>query len=568
MKKSPCCECCGGSLKMLGNLYIKCEYCGQVYYVSEDGGPSIINTEDVYQDALKLQKTGIKENLKEAANLFEILGVYKDSDVQVLDCLGSIRQIEIEEEEKRLSRLRTEELEKINRQKQFQRNKKIAFYFVTILVGMMICLLIAFSVSTSHKRAREEKYVTALAEYSEEKYEKALVLFKELNDYKDASLYVKDIQTLMEESKKIYEEAKVLYEVEEYGKALDSFSSIRFYSDSEAYIEQICDAIMLVAKEYLKKEDYDNAKALIALIPKDSNQYNNSITIGKEIERAENAAEEARQAAILQENYKKALELYNASDYISAQSMFMELNGYEQSVEYLDNIGNMLYEQAKALYEAGDYLDCANVVKGIDDSAEWVNYQMSNELLQRAKNDYTSKVNEKANKILMNENYDAMCNYLNSVVCELYTSMDASIMINEYKPVPLSSLDIFAKEYSNPIGFKSGIEDNVGNIHSNVLVGLNQISYYIHGDYATISGVGFTFKEFTNSIYDMDFAIYGDNMEELYHLKLGVGEIPQEFCINIEGVEVLTIYLSAGCSMAGWVDEFAGIGELYLNKVP
>ncbi len=535
MKKNSCCECCGGNLKMLGNRYIKCEYCGQVYSVTEDGGSSVINVEDVYQDALKLKKTSNRENMKEA--------------------------------EKRLSRLRIEELEKINRQKKAQRNKKIAFYFVTILAGMTTCLLIAFFISTSYKKAREEKYITAFAAYEEENYEEALKIFEELKDYNDASKYVAEIRKLMEESRKVYEESKIWYEIKEYGKALEGFSSIRFYSDSETYIEQISDEIIQNARELFEREDYNKAKELIGLIPEDSEQYYTGIALGKEIEEAEKVAEEARQAAILLENYNKAIELYDASDYISAQSMFMELNGYEQSAEYLNKIGDILYDQAKVLYDAGDYVACAKGIKNIADSLEWVNYQLSNELLQRAKTDYTNKVNAEAKNILVSENYEAMCTYLKSMVCELYTSSDASVIIDEYKPVPLSSLDIFSKEYINPIGFEASVEDNVGNTHSNVLVGTNQLSYYISGKYATISGVGFAFKEFTNPNYNMKFVIYGDNMEELYYLELGAGEKPQEFCISIEGVEVLTIYLAAGGSFGG-ADEFAGIGELCLNKVP
>ena len=567
MKKNSCCECCGGSLKRLWKYYIKCEYCGQIYSVAEDDGLNLVSVEDVYQEALKLKTSCNKEKLKEAASLFGSLGAYKDSDIQSKECFGDMRRIKIEEEENRLSQLRREEQKKIYRQKLVQRIKKVAFYCGTILAGMAVCTLIVFWVTSSYKKAREEKYAAALTEYETENYEEALRMFEELKDYNDALTYVADIQKLLEDSQKIYEESKVRYEVKEYGKALEGFGSIRFFGDSEAYIEQICDAIMQDARELLESEDYNSAKEMIALIPKDSEQYYAGISLGKEIEAAEKAAEEARQAAILLENYNKAIELYNANDYVSAQSMFMQLNGYEQSAEYLDKIGNALYDKAKALYDAGDYLACAEGVKNIDESTEWVNHMLVNDLLQKAKSDYANKVNTEAKSILVNENYDAMCTYLKTAVCELYASSDASVMIEEYKPVPLSTLEMFLKEWGNPIGFMSDVEDKVGNTYSNVLVGYNKISYYIHGQYDTISGTAFIFKDCIDSEREMIFGIYGDSAEELYYLELGAGEAPQEFCINIKGIEMLTIYFSGGDGFLG-ADEYAGIGDLCLNKIP
>lgn len=573
MKKNSCCECCGGSLKRLWKNYIKCEYCGQIYSVAEDDGLNLVSVEDVYQEALKLKTSCNREKLKEAASLFGSLGAYKDSDIQSKECFGDMRRIKIEEEENRLSQLRREEQKKIYRQKLVQRIKKVAFYCGTILAGMAVCTLIVFWVTSSYKKAREEKYATALTEYEAENYEEALRLFEELKDYNDALTYVADIQKLLEDSQKIYEESKVRYEVKEYGKALEGFGSIRFFGDSEAYIEQICDAIMQDARELLESEDYNSAKEMIALIPKDSEQYYAGISLGKEIEAAEKAAEEARQAAILLENYNKAIELYNANDYVSAQSMFMQLNGYEQSAEYLDKIGNALYDKAKALYDAGDYLACAEGVKNIDESTEWVNHMLVNDLLQKAKGDYANKVNTEAESILVNENYDAMCTYLKSAVCELYASSDASVMIEEYKPVPLSSLDIFSGGISSGSAFEyqSGIVDNMGNSHINVLThGPNEYSYYIGGEYATISGIGFIFKEHATIGDTMKFIIYGDNKEELYHLEMTGGDFPQDFCVDIEGIQVLTIYFDGYFYNAFAINyfDFAGVGELNLNKTP
>jgi len=563
MKKNSCCECCGGSLKMLWKYYIKCEYCGQIYSVAEDDGLNLVSVEDVYQEALKLKTSCNREKLKEAASLFGSLGAYKDSDIQSKECFGDMRRIKIEEEENRLSQLRREEQKKIYRQKLVQQIKKVAFYCGTILAGMAVCMLIVFWVTSSYKKAREEKYAAALTEYETENYEEALRLFEELKDYNDALTYVADIQKLLEDSQKIYEESKVRYEVKEYGKALEGFGSIRFFGDSEAYIEQICDAIMQDARELLESEDYNSAKEMIALIPKDSEQYYAGISLGKEIEAAEKAAEEARQAAILLENYNKAIELYNANDYVSAQSMFMQLNGYEQSAEYLDMIGNALYDKAKALYDAGDYLACAEGVKNIDESAEWVNHMLVNDLLQKAKNDYANKVNEQALDILRKQGYSAFKEYITNMISDLYSHEDAKKMWDLYEPISLLNLETFADSgyiyvdtsYRNHCSWGDDHQfvDNFGNVYSygmnyvvpNFSMSSSYIEYYVK-DYNYLNGT-IILNEYCKSEETAGrLVIYGD--EQLIYTSSDVKKGFEPVYISID----ISMYNVIRFEFEGW----------------
>lgn len=567
MKKSSCCECCGGSLKRLGNRYIKCEYCGQVYSVAKNDDVSTIDVEDVYQDALKLCKTGVEENIKEAANLFKELGAYKDSDEQAAICLGRVREIAIEEEEKRLSQLREEELEKINSRKQAQKNKRIAFYFMTILMGIVACILIAFVINASYKKVREEKYVTALSAYEEENYEEALKIFEELGDYCEATIYVSDIRKIMEESKKVYDEAYAWYEAKEYEKALEGFTSIVFYGDSETYIEQISNAIIQDARAFFEAEDYNSAKVLIALIPKDREQYYKGIALGKEIEEVEKAAEEARKAAILLENYNKAIELYNSNDYISAQGMFLELNGYEQTAEYLEKIGNALYDYAKALYDAGDYLACAETLKSIDDSSEWVNCQLALELWEKAKGKYADGVTTEAISLYRNENYNSMVTYLETKVCELYPRERASELKNEYEPVNLATVERFSVSME-PYWNTGDCQDTFGTDYSSVknyliLKSTNAfLEYYVDGEYVSLSGTVSPHSKLINDGWGT-LKIYADD-KLVYSQKITRKTEPIEFTVSIEGAKYIGMEVEGDCY--GWVDSVLLLTNLFLNK--
>ena len=48
---------------------------------------------------------------------------------------------------------------------------------------------------------------------------------------------------------------------------------------------------------------------------------------------------------------------------------------YEESRKYIDLIGDILYEDAKNLFNNMKYVECVDTLKYIDENKEWSNYK-------------------------------------------------------------------------------------------------------------------------------------------------------------------------------------------------
>lgn len=92
------CKVCGGTVNILGNGYIRCNYCGQIYDMS--GG--ILGQEQIYNEALDKSQQGTIEGSEQARKLFESISGYKDSNSRALESYTNVENIKIAMEEKRL----------------------------------------------------------------------------------------------------------------------------------------------------------------------------------------------------------------------------------------------------------------------------------------------------------------------------------------------------------------------------------------------------------------------------------------------------------------------------------
>lgn len=80
------CKVCGGTVNILGNGYIRCNYCGQIYDMS--GG--ILGQEQIYNEALDKSQQGTIEGSEQARKLFESISGYKDSNSRALESYTTI----------------------------------------------------------------------------------------------------------------------------------------------------------------------------------------------------------------------------------------------------------------------------------------------------------------------------------------------------------------------------------------------------------------------------------------------------------------------------------------------
>lgn len=566
MKKLTCCDSCGGSLKMLDSNYIKCNYCGQIYASVKDGEWSILNADEVYQKAMELQQLNTMESCYVAADMFESLGAYNDSNIKAVACLDNVERLEAEEakkleeqrkaeearlleeqrkaeeakrleeqrraeeeqrkaeeakrleeqrraeEERRLEeQRRAEEARRLEAQRKAEEDKRLAAArlaeeaemlqrmeeeraerrqkmqkvkknigrIVLVAAAIVLCVVIVNTVVQSRKKAQEDKYVTAVAKLEDNSYDEALTLFKELGSYKDAADYVSDIEELaadyqaaeakyeaaeygdalekfkalgdyrksadyvseieqiMADSQTAYEEATALYEAKEYSKALEQFASIEFYMDSADYIDKIGEEVLSEANSAFAAKDYEEAAKLIALIPESCASYQDAAALIEKIEAEKQAISDAE--AMLA-NYNQAIELYNSGDYTNARVLFLELNGYEDSANYLNLIAEDIYEQAEELYDDGELLACVEAARNIDESTEWEQYQQAVTLIDNAKTAYATQVNDDAIIVLRAEGYSAFEEFVVAAVCDLYSEEEARSLCNQYKPVSLATL--------------------------------------------------------------------------------------------------------------------------------
>ncbi len=135
----------------------------------------------------------------EAIKGFESLGDYKDSKEKLAECNIILENAKIEQEKKkiadeeaRLERLRIEEQERIQKEIQAKWELKVKFIgtgvIATIIAIIVIVIMISNAVATSNA------YKTAIALEKEGKYIEAIMIFDELDDYKDAEEHNFDLR--------------------------------------------------------------------------------------------------------------------------------------------------------------------------------------------------------------------------------------------------------------------------------------------------------------------------------------------------------------------------------------
>lgn len=126
-----------------------------------------------------------------------------------------------------------------------------------------------------------------------------------------------------------------------------------------------------------------------------------------------------------------------------AQPLFIGLEDYSNSKEYLNNIGTNFYTQASEQIEAGNLEAAVQKLTLIDEATEWENYQSAIDLKENTIASYKENIKIKAALLYKEDGNDAMVSYLNSVVGDIFQQEEASSLkkeiVNMYMPIELTN---------------------------------------------------------------------------------------------------------------------------------
>lgn len=152
-----------------------------------------------------------------AIELFESISGYKDADEQLTFCKKQIE--EIREKEK------SNQIKKKQRAKErLKKCKKIS-----VIATPIICATIAFTILLNTSIMPNIKYNKAINLMESKKFEEALILFKELDNYKNSDSKIAECNTAVKDIK--YTEAISLMNNGNFDKAYNIFQELGDYKD-------------------------------------------------------------------------------------------------------------------------------------------------------------------------------------------------------------------------------------------------------------------------------------------------------------------------------------------------
>ena len=556
------CNTCGGTTVFISGGIVKCEYCGRLYSTT-NGEMNLADSERLYCSAVSMSKSQNEETLKSAIEIFEALGSYKDSSSLANACRGMIAQSRVQVEERRLAAERQAELERIESEKRAFEEKQKAKVRGIIIAAVSAVAVIAVVMGIISNLNKSSSYNQAMELYSKEQYEEAREIFNDLGDYSDAATYVSTIDSILTERGKAYEQGIEYYENALYEEAIESFGMCLGYLESHEYLEKSAEKLYEKAKVAFDNENYEVISSIIEAIPENSNIHTKAVAL---LEESNNRIIEIEN----ENNYAQAIKAYDSGDYATAQKVFIALGTYNESVYYKNEIGNILYKQAIELFNVGNYISCIKELETVNEDTEWNDYLLAIELEKEAKDSYIKNVETSAMTILKEEGYVAFEDYIDNSVNEIYLDEYAEKIKNKWKPTYLFELDVLKieKGYDHVFTYENGVEDNIGNVHNHVLKGGNSQSYYLNGQFDVISGVLFILKEKEASNKTIEFVLYDEDWNVIYRLELEDGGLPQEFKVDVSGIEILRIHFCGTTSVAGGSKEYGAIGEVMLYKNP
>lgn len=368
--------------------------------------------------------------------------------------------------------------------------------------------------------------------------------FQEAHGYKNAERYLSAISneiTMIQ----AYDLGVESYENDRYEDAYKVFETLQGYRDSDQYVAMMTSEIMQKANQYIDQEKYDEAKKLLICIPEYmGDDYWNAQQLYKSVEAISIEKEKS-------DNYAKAKECFQNEDYVTAQTIFMSLNGYKESYQYLEKIGESLYSKAEEQREQKEFISAMELLSNIDGDGTWSRYQDAADLkniiydecivdaLQRAENEYYATY-EIAGAIDILES------------CEVGLGKDARLeaAIKDYREntiVYLVNMDYFDETYSNSTyggrNINETLIDNYEETFSNSMsCDCGHISYLVKDKgYSRFKGTvafpkGYNSDGFRESA---NINIYADDKLIYTTQEFSATSKPEVIDLDITGAEVI-----------------------------
>lgn len=143
----------------------------------------------------------------EAVDQLEKISGYKDADEKKVSCERKIEEIKIQiekdrvqQENERLEKERKAEQDKQLALEQAKRNKKIAIIVTPIVIALIILVILIKTVIVPNNKYNKAKDLMENQMYAE-----SLVIFSELDNYKDSKSLIKESMTCLRSNHKKYE---------------------------------------------------------------------------------------------------------------------------------------------------------------------------------------------------------------------------------------------------------------------------------------------------------------------------------------------------------------------------
>ncbi len=261
----------------------------------------ISRREYTYLEANEAFGRNIIADYEKAIELYKSIPGYKDSDDKIKLSEDNIAEIK-ERQEKEL-RQRAAAIKAAKR----KRNKIIALTSSVVTVTVAGLILWSTVISPTIKYNEAKDY------FNNGQYEQAIAGFTALDGFRDSEQKIIEVQNAMMEAE--YQNAIKLYEDGEYDKATDIFKALGDYKDSADMVKESSYQYALVC---MKNEDYEKAIRYL----EQSSDYKDS----------EEKLEEANQGYI-KSQYEEACALVEVEKYYEAVKIFKSIEDYEDSNE-------------------------------------------------------------------------------------------------------------------------------------------------------------------------------------------------------------------------------------------
>ena len=218
---------------------------------TEPTAPAATDPAQIYLEASTLAHGVTAQELKQAVTLFESIPNYQDAPQRV----AAVRQQYIELLHKEQAAL------------QAQKAAKLKQYLIYggIIVGAA-ALLITIIVLVVSAIQKNNTYNQAMQLVSEENYQEAIVLFEQLEDYRDSENMLIQVQDWRHQQilDGRYNEALQLVEQKEYEAAIAIFEELGIHRDSRDQLANAEELLRLQKEEEARAETYAVAMELLA----------------------------------------------------------------------------------------------------------------------------------------------------------------------------------------------------------------------------------------------------------------------------------------------------------------